>query len=308
MRLPNVFTAVSDVLMGFVFARQSFSPGGALACIVAASALLYTAGMVLNDVFDLEVDRKERPQRPLPSGQIPFALARVLGFVMLLLGVGFGWLAGYLYRDEAALPIAFPWRSGAIATALAAAVLLYDAFLKKTPLGPLGMGLCRTLNVLLGMSLSPEALMKEASWLHYSIAQCLVAAGIGVYVVGITIYAKSEAEEKSKTTKLLLGVAVMVVGVVLLGSAAHYTQLQLRPDYIYWVLLGLLLLSVLRRSIAAAFDGSAPLVQGAVKHAILSIIMFDAAVAAAAAPLVYAIVIVLLLGPAILLGKWVYST
>jgi 4-hydroxybenzoate polyprenyltransferase len=309
MRLPNVFTAVADVLMGYVFTRHSFSPGGALACLVLASALLYTAGMVLNDVFDLEVDIKERPFRPLPSGQIAVAQARALGFAMLLLGVGFGWLAGFLYQNDPLLPVAFPWRSGAIATALAVAVLLYDAVLKKTPLGPFAMGLCRLLNVLLGMSLAGAAPGNEVSfWLGYTYAQWVIAAGLGLYVVGITIYAKSEADSQSQTAKLLLGVAVMLAGVVVMGLAALLTKLHIQPNYTFWALLALLMLTILRRSIAAAFDGSSHLVQGAVKHAILSIIMLDAAVSLASGPPVYAIVVVMLLGPAVLLGKWVYST
>ncbi len=308
MRLPNVFTAVSDVLMGYVFTRHSFSPGGALACLVLASALLYTAGMVLNDVFDLEVDKKERPFRPLPSGQIAIAQARALGFVMLLLGVGFGWLAGYLYQNDPILPVAHPWRSGVIATLLAVAVLAYDAILKKTLVGPLAMGCCRLLNVLLGMSLAGPYVGKDLFWLGYTHAEWLIAVGIGVYVVGITVYAKSEAEEKSQTLKLLLGVMVMLCGVMLMGSAAWLTKLQIRPNWVYPALLALLTVTILRRAVAAALDGSSALVQGAVKHAILSIIMLDAAVCLAAGPPVYAIVVVMLLGPAVLLGKWVYST
>jgi 4-hydroxybenzoate polyprenyltransferase len=278
-----------------------------LACLVAASAFLYTAGMVLNDVFDLEIDRKERPQRPLPSGQIPVAQARALGFVLLLLGVGFGWLAGYLYQHEKLLPIAFPWRSGVIATALAAAVLLYDSILKKTPLGPLGMGLCRVLNVLLGMSLAPLTNADPGSLLNYTLAQWLIAAGIGLYITGVTIYAKGEAEQ-SRTPQLLFGVAVMICGVALLALAARFDPLLERNYLAYWGLLATTTVTIGRRSIASALDGSPKLVQGAVKHAILSLIMLDAAIALASGPPYYAIVIVALLGPALLLGRWVYST
>lgn len=38
--------------------------------LIAASAALYLAGMVLNNVFDIELDRDEQPYRPLPSGRI----------------------------------------------------------------------------------------------------------------------------------------------------------------------------------------------------------------------------------------------
>jgi hypothetical protein len=75
------------------------------------------------------------------------------------------------------------------------------------------------------------------------------------------------------------------------------------------MLLSLLGVTIVRRSLAAAFNGSPPVVQGAVKHAILSIIMLDAAVCLASAEIpVYAIIVVALLGPALLLGRWVYST
>jgi 4-hydroxybenzoate polyprenyltransferase len=309
MRLPNVFTAVADVMMGFVFARHSFSPGGALACLVLASGLLYTAGMILNDVFDLEIDKAERPNRPLPSGQIGVAQARAMGFLMLLFGVGFGWMAGYLYQKDALPPILYPWRSGAVASILAVAVLLYDAVLKKTPLGPLSMGLCRSLNALLGMSLAgPPGAGDAGSYLGYTYAQWIIAAGFGLYVAGITFYAKSEAEQSS-SLPLFFGIAIMVAGVIVLGVAANFTTLVVQQNLIYWALLGLLTATIVRRAISAALDGSPALVQGAVKHAILSIIMLDAAVCLAAGESpVYGVVVVALLGPAVLLGKWVYST
>ncbi|MCO6457924.1 MAG: UbiA family prenyltransferase, partial [Pirellulaceae bacterium] len=90
LRIPNVFTAVADVTMGFLVVHGGLQPWPAFACLVAASCLLYLAGMVLNDVFDIEVDRRERPERPLPSGRIPLGRARWLGLGML----GGGVLAG----------------------------------------------------------------------------------------------------------------------------------------------------------------------------------------------------------------------
>jgi hypothetical protein len=163
--------------------------------------------------------------------------------------------------------------------------------------------------VLLGMSLAGVAPDGEtSSLLGYTSAQWLIAGGLGTYVIGITIYAKSEAEAQSQTPKLLLGVLVMTAGVVVMGLASLFTRLHIQPNYVFWALLALLTVTILRRAIAAAFDGSSALVQGAVKHAILSIIMLDAAVCLASGPPVYAIVVIALLGPAVLLGKWVYST
>ena len=89
LRLPNVFTAVADVAMGFFFVQAAWAlnndvqppsllPIGmtTVSLLIAASAALYLAGMVLNDVFDIELDREEQPYRPLPSGRISLAAAR----------------------------------------------------------------------------------------------------------------------------------------------------------------------------------------------------------------------------------------
>jgi 4-hydroxybenzoate polyprenyltransferase len=299
--LPNVFTALSDVTMGFLFVRHSLDPVAALVCLAGASALLYTAGMVLNDVFDIDIDRHERPMRPLPSGRIALPLARTLGFAMLALGVLFGWLAGFTFLPVGGLGI----RSGLIASLLAACVILYNAWLKRTPLGPLGMGACRFLNVLLGMSLAADF---AGGWLlGFTEAQLLVAGGIGVYIVGVTWFARNEAGQSS-IGQLLAAMIVMLGGIVLLASFTAWEGRLFQEPWVVTVLLGLLMVTVLRRCLAAVLDPSPERVQAAVKHSILSLIWIDAAVVAAIAPLPYAFGVVALLIPALLLGRWVYST
>src|SRR6478735_2658240 len=57
LRLPNVFTAVADVVMGYLVAcRGELQSIENLAVLAVVSILLYLSGMVLNDVFDAEVD------------------------------------------------------------------------------------------------------------------------------------------------------------------------------------------------------------------------------------------------------------
>src|SRR5437762_2934701 len=92
MRLPNVFTAIADVAMGYLFVHRVVVDPGKLVCLIVASAALYTAGMVLNDVFDFAIDAKERLFRPLPAGQISLSSARGLGFTLLAIGIALGWI------------------------------------------------------------------------------------------------------------------------------------------------------------------------------------------------------------------------
>lgn len=294
-RIPNIFTAFADILLGFFFTHRGFGPATELLLLCVASGLMYTAGMVLNDVFDVEVDRQERPERPLPSGQIPLAFARLLGFAMLLFGCGTAWLVSMFASDP---------RPGGIATALALMVVAYDAVLKKTPLGPLAMGACRMLNVLLGMS------VLDGSWetSHY-----LVAGGLGVYITGVTIFARQEAEESSRVG-LGLGMLVMVAGLGLLAwfpdwhqdfSAAPGNR---PPAWNWYVLLGLVSAVLLRRVLAALYDPHPLRVQSAVKICIFSLVMLDAICSLAVRGPQPAIVILVMLIPTVTLGRWVYST
>ena len=87
VRLPNVFTVVADIVMGFLFVRPSLQPIGLFLLALGASVSLYWAGMVLNDFFDFEQDLRQRPQRPLPSGRIGRRAALLTGWGLLALGV-----------------------------------------------------------------------------------------------------------------------------------------------------------------------------------------------------------------------------
>src|SRR5215467_13020791 len=71
IRLPNAFTAPSNILTGY-FAVVFPSPTNIsnLSILMLSSALLYISGIVFNDYFDIEIDRKERPLRPLVTGII----------------------------------------------------------------------------------------------------------------------------------------------------------------------------------------------------------------------------------------------
>ena len=305
-RLPNVFTAVADVTMGFLFVRGSLDPISVYLLLVIASALIYTAGMVLNDVCDLKVDKEERPFRPLPSGQIPVGLATWLGYEMLFVGVALAWLSGFVIVGEGA--VAIGWRPGVVATILALCVVLYDAILKKTPLGPIGMGACRFFNVLMAMSVA-ESIDGNPMWrLGFDESQLLVAGGIGVYIVGVTWFARSEAKESS-SIQLGIAVLVMIGGIVMLGYYPEFVdEIELSPDYFWPVLLLLLGFTIVRRCFVAVLEPRPEFVQAAVKQCILSLIVLDAAVCLSAAPPYYAIGVLVLLAPTLLLGKWVYST
>ncbi|HEX3869791.1 MAG TPA: UbiA family prenyltransferase [Pirellulales bacterium] len=288
-RLPNVFTAIADVLMGYLFTHPEPQFGLEFALLVATSVLLYTAGMVLNDVFDYEVDKVERPERPLPSGAIALVTATRLGIALVALGLVCGGLAG--------LQSNFPMRSGAVTGALVVAIILYDRRLKTTVLGPVAMGACRALNVLLGMSTSSLA---------WNQTHVLVALGIGIYIAGLTWYARTEAM-RSNRVALGMACAVLAIGIALLGHVTKFQQFaveQARLWPILWLVLGA---SIVYRFVWGIVEPEPWRVQQAVKHGIMSLIVLDAVVAFSAAGQA-ATCILLLWIPAIALGRRLPST
>ena len=93
MRPANIVTSVADVLAGI--AISGFLTGAVfsvndtipflLLCISTIG--LYGGGVVFNDVFDYELDKVERPERPIPRGTITIREATLLGILLLLAGI-----------------------------------------------------------------------------------------------------------------------------------------------------------------------------------------------------------------------------
>lgn len=310
MRLPNVFTAMADIAMGFLFVQRVEElpqTWPVLVVLIAASSLLYTAGMVLNDVYDLEVDRQERPFRPLASGQIPLGFAIRLGYALLIGGVLLGTAAGWLSVESNQ---ASPWRSGIVAAVLAIAVVAYDGWLKKTPFGPLSMGLCRFLNVLLGMSVAGIAIPTDEAFLTYHHSSWLIASGLGLYITGVTWFARSEATQSSRP-QLIGATLVIAAGIALIAMLPRLPYPEkglLGSDNLAYLLFAVLALPMLRRALLAISNPEPANVQGMVKHCILSLIMLDAAITMLTSGALPGLAIAALLAPSLLLGRWVYST
>lgn len=298
VRLPNVFTAMADILLGFFFTHQTLDQWPVLLLLLGASSCLYMAGMVLNDLFDFELDRQERPHRPLPSGRIHASRARTLGIGLLLVGVSLGWIADWLTENS---------RPGLITTALAALIVIYDASLRRTALAPVVMGGCRVLNVLLGMSIAPEP---------WHSVNFVIAGGIGLYIAGVTWFARNEAQ-MSHRVQLTLATIVILAGIGVLAWYPAFVTEELpaasQPaagfELSRWRFLMLALAVVIGwRCLHATFLPSPANVQNVVKSCIISLIVLDAAVAITVRGWPGALPILLLLIPTLFLGRWIYST
>ena len=74
------------------------------------------------------------------------------------------------------------------------------------------------------------------------------------------------------------------------------------------LLLGMLSITILRRCLVAVSEPTAETVQAAVRHAILSLIVLDAAVAVEVSHWIYGCGILCLFAPAFLLSRWIDPT
>lgn len=297
VRLPNVFTVLADVGAAFLLASGSPAPVGRLALVVSAGVALYWAGMILNDVFDIEKDKAERASRPLASGAISVASANVAGWGLLVLGVLLAAASGYLPSENQP----GTWLPAAVAVSLAGMIVAYNGPLKPTTLAPVAMGGCRFLSFLLGAS--PMLSMADGTpdIPRYVIA---IASGFGVYIMGITTIARDEAIG-SQRSNLQTGLLVTVFGAVMLAispglaSAAQQAEWKVAPGGEFFLLIGLIVFPVVMREIRILKDPDPKMIGNTIRAGILTIIPLAAAFAALGAGPGWGLAIFLLVLPAI---------
>jgi 4-hydroxybenzoate polyprenyltransferase len=152
--------------------------------------------MYLNDAFDAEFDRRERPERPIPSGQVTARTVFVLGFAMLLGGIGLLTLIGVVLQGGAG------WPTISAGLVLALTVLIYDGYHKANPLSPLLMGVCRILlYVIAALALRPA----------FTLDLALGCAVLLSYLIGLTQVAKQENLGRLSNTWPLVFLAAPVI-------------------------------------------------------------------------------------------------
>lgn len=285
MRPANIVTAWADILAGFAASsflltshleQVTLTNMQPLAWLLLATTGLYGGGVVFNDVFDAELDAKERPERPIPSGRASIQSATLLGSVLLVLGV------------LAAAQVS--WLSAFLAACIAVAALLYDAVSKHySVVGPLNMGLCRGGNLMLGVSAVP-AILGE----YWFLAIIPV-----VYIAAITTLSQGEVHGGKRITGIvaLLLIITVIAGLLGLGILKNYQVLAALP------FITLFAIRVLLPFVKAYREPSPEQIRIAVKAGVLSLIVLDATVAAGFAGLPYGLLVLSLLPISIRLAR-----
>ena len=313
LRVANVPTAWTNVLVAFLFAHGSWSPTVELALLLAATSCLFCGGMVLNDVFDCEVDASERPGRPIPSGAISLGVARSVATGLLVLGVVFAGTAGVVACVGSELSWAALVRSLVCGLALVLSIWLYDGPLKRTWLAPLAMGACRFFNVMLGASTVRSGFSASDIWFGFPPIVVGWAAVIAILIAGVTLLAKDESRENVQIQikqRVRLGSAMMLVVSGLAGIAGlsiFFPDPMLNPGLLKWFPAIVVLISwriVLH--VWNAFIAPSPRsIKMGVISVLRSLIILDAVVSCLAVPnsMFYSLTVLAMLVPVLWLGK-----
>ncbi|WP_244602455.1 SCO3242 family prenyltransferase [Mycobacterium marinum] len=192
MRAPAALTVLGDSVVGAMWSGRPL--GGRRLALPLASALLYWSGMVLNDWADRKRDAVERPERPIPSGDVSPAAALSAATVLAAAGVAAATAAG--------------GRQGlAAAGRITLCVVAYDVAAKDTAAGPLVMSGCRFFDVMLGAA--P----------HYRRA-LIPASVISLHTTAITVLSRSEVTGSDRRMPALVGGAAAVVATSAVAAAA----------------------------------------------------------------------------------------
>ena len=188
-RVSNLPTIWTNVVAGAAAAGWQADWPPVVRVMLAASCF-YTGGMFLNDAFDEPFDRRVRPERPIPAGDVSRREAFAVGSMCLA--------AGEVLLAPHGLALAL----GAL---LAAAIVVYDARHKQQPLAPLVMGLCRAL----------VYLVAAAALGSIGTAVLVAAAVLLVYVAGLTVVAKfAGANARWLVPLLIAGISLVDAGVI----------------------------------------------------------------------------------------------
>lgn len=281
LRPANIITAITDVLAGIslsgiFFLDQSQLPLDIIALLCLSTIGLYGGGIVFNDIFDAPLDRIERPERPIPRGTISIQAALLVGIVFFLIGLTAAFVAN---------PVA-----GYLAFFIVLAALLYNKWGKHHAiLGPPNMGLCRGLNLLLGLSIIPDQVF--SMW--------YIAFVPILYIGAITLISKGEVHGSSKTPLFIAAILYAIV-VSAIGLLANYNQ--------YFLLTATVLLAfswmVYRPLWKAIKDSSGKNIRKAVKAGILGLIIMNAGWALASGAFSIALIMLLMLPLTLWLGRF----
>jgi 4-hydroxybenzoate polyprenyltransferase len=286
VRLPNLFTLPSNVLVGyFMVSSMTMTSYVQILLLVTISILLYCVGLILNDLCDYSIDKKERPDRPLASGKVSrrAAIGLVVTFSSLALALSF----------------IINITTFVISSILLITIFGYDKILKKTRAGPFTIGAARVMNVLLGASVDFGNI---GSYPQFIILTFVLSMTF-VYVSLIGFISRYEVHGFPKDSKLLLIpaiVAAIIFLIVLLSFAGLFKYESLITLVFFSFIMGITFYKFQKNDSVG--------IQRIVKNMIMSIIVLDSTFLSGIVGIEIGLVVMVLLAPLLILARKMYMT
>ena len=288
IRLPNLFTLPSNILLGFIlvsaFTLTITSAIQALV-LVTISTLLYCVGLVLNDLFDYEIDKEERPNRPLASGKISRKIATIIAIIFTAIAL--------------ILSLLVSVTTFSISLLLLVIIFGYDKYLKNTNVGPFTIAAARVTNVILGTS----ANIGNIDNFPQNIQLLFVLIITLGYVSLIGFLSRYEVQGFSENIRSYL------IPVIITGIVSSILVFNLIGFFKFESLLILALFSVIMvKAIYNIHKKDSTDIQQTIQLMILSIIVLDSVFLTGIAGLRVGLPILILLAPLIILAMKMYMT
>jgi len=288
IRLPNLFTLPSNILVGYAIASAltlTFTSFVQVLLLVTISIFLYCVGLVLNDLFDYNIDKKERPDRPLASGKVSRNVAIVLVTIFSVIALSLSLL------------VSVP--TFGISLVLIALIFGYDKYLKNTQAGPLTIAAARVMNVMLGTSASFNNIDNFPQF----VILVFVLTITFVYVSLIGFISKYEVQGFSENIKLYL-IPVIIAGII--SSIMLFTFIGFFK-YESLIILALFLFIMAKVVYRIQMKDSIG-IQQCIQKMIMSIIVLDSTYLSGIRGLEVGLAVLLLMAPLLILSRKMYMT
>ena len=136
-RPVNVLITFAVVIVSTIICSDEFNINTTIVLAGLSASFVAAGGNIINDIFDLEIDKINRPRRVIPSGRINKVTAKVM----------------YITTSFVAILLAYLISSAALVIVLTTILLLYlySLKLKQIPLlGNLAVAFCTALAFIYG--------------------------------------------------------------------------------------------------------------------------------------------------------------
>jgi 4-hydroxybenzoate polyprenyltransferase len=235
VRFPLIFTAWSDVLLGY-FVIAVGGPGvlshARVAVMLAATVGLYAGAMALCDCFEYESDKEHGKRRTLPIGIASPHSAFAVAFSLMVLSIG-----GATLISTAA---------GLVSVIVALFLVLFASVTRGMPfLGAMSLALTRGLNIVLGISFAHAAGPVVARVEYWG----PVAAVCG-YVFLVTQMASEEEHPRRERLMILTGAIIVLL--VLFNVVLYVSPLAASASIALRVIVSVFVLGVILRLLQLA--------------------------------------------------------